>query len=464
MDKVFWILVSLLAAALRLINLGTRSLWLDEMTSLEVSQNNLSQLLHGAHFNFHTPPLYYLALHFWFMLVPRTEVGLRLFSVIFDLLGFALFARITTRRFGLKLGRWCALLYAISPFLIYYAQEGRMYSLLVFEVLLTLNFALNFLERGWLKRSELALLALTIVCGTFTHYYYLLFMVSLTLWLMREHKFSKKDSLPLIAAALPAAILFLLWLPKVLAIIHSGGQPFRTLTALTIPYTVFRFVAGYAVLLLQMENKQDVIATLKTWLPLLLFYGGVFAVPLLSGTRVLLREHRKVDPLVLLVGPMALASICNLVVPMLSERYLIITLPFFLIILAAGLERPASSVSSKILRATAVGLLLFGVWQHHLNPAFGNEDWRSAAAFIENQNCGGERVIVNPDFARSTLAFYLPDLGDEKDARTSKGMWLVERGGNPSILSDLLKEQYSLTSQWHSELGNGMAVYCLMKK
>ncbi|MGH2441692.1 MAG: glycosyltransferase family 39 protein [Chloroflexota bacterium] len=132
------------ALALRLFRLDHESLWLDEGYTLLFSQLPLGRLITvgGAHEH---PPLYYLLvhtiLHFHHSyMVPRviSSVAGALSAGVLYLLGQRLYGRLT--------GTIAAILFAVSPFQVWYGQDGRGYALaglLVLVSYLTVFIALD---------------------------------------------------------------------------------------------------------------------------------------------------------------------------------------------------------------------------------------------------------------------------------------------------------------------------------
>lgn len=123
------LLILLLATAVRFHALGRQSFWNDEGNTARLSERSVRLILEGTASDIH-PPLYYLILSGWQKLVGTSEFALRSFSA---------FAGVLTVLFTIQLGRWldgwrvglvAGLFTAVSPPLIYYSQEARMYSLL----------------------------------------------------------------------------------------------------------------------------------------------------------------------------------------------------------------------------------------------------------------------------------------------------------------------------------------------
>ena len=132
-------LILALASFLRLWQLGRRDFWYDEaFTGVAVKESfsgMMQMILKDVH-----PPLYYLALKSFSASFDYSVVGIRLFSAIFGILNVYLVYLLAKKLFSRRAGLWSALIATISPFAIQYSQEGRMYSMFVFFILLATYF------------------------------------------------------------------------------------------------------------------------------------------------------------------------------------------------------------------------------------------------------------------------------------------------------------------------------------
>ena len=122
--------VVFLAAVVRLVGLGTPSLWLDEAFSHLFATLPLplaweAMLVDAVH-----PPLYYLLLRPWLALAGESEFALRFPSAVAGVLTVALLYRVGRVWLGERAAFWAALLLALNPFHLWYSQEARMYALL----------------------------------------------------------------------------------------------------------------------------------------------------------------------------------------------------------------------------------------------------------------------------------------------------------------------------------------------
>ncbi len=132
------LLVVALGTLLRLYRIGAQPLWVDEASSLRFAQGSLAQLWSWSTLvDPGNPPLYYSLLHGW-LVFGDSEASLRLLSTLFGVLTiplvYALGRTIRDRRLGIV----SALLFAISPFQVWYSQEARGYSLLTFGATLAM--------------------------------------------------------------------------------------------------------------------------------------------------------------------------------------------------------------------------------------------------------------------------------------------------------------------------------------
>jgi mannosyltransferase len=92
------------------------------------------------------PPLYYLLLHYWMLLVGDPEVAIRLPSAIARALGVPVIYGIGRPLISKPAGLMAALILSLSAYQVRYAQEARGYALLVFLGLASYYFLLKLLK------------------------------------------------------------------------------------------------------------------------------------------------------------------------------------------------------------------------------------------------------------------------------------------------------------------------------
>ena len=121
-------------------------LWYDEACSWATSTDKAGIMHNLLNIDLQHTPLYFIFLKFWMKFFGQAEVAMRSFSLIFGLLTIPL-AFIAGNKIS-KNGFWAGLICAVSPLLVIFSTEIRMYSLVVFLVLLSINYLLDFEQKG----------------------------------------------------------------------------------------------------------------------------------------------------------------------------------------------------------------------------------------------------------------------------------------------------------------------------
>lgn len=140
------VLALLAGASLRLIGLGTKSLWFDEAFTVILSEKSLPEIWRfpknpgdDPH-----PRLFKTFLHYWIPVFGRSEFAVRLPTAYASILNMALIGLLARRLLNRQIALIAVALLALSPLEVWYAQETRMYMIvttmgLAFAVLLTVN-------------------------------------------------------------------------------------------------------------------------------------------------------------------------------------------------------------------------------------------------------------------------------------------------------------------------------------
>src|SRR5262245_50351770 len=128
------LLIVWLSLGLRLYRLEYHSLWSDEGISLNRSARPLGELLSSMPVE--QLPGYFVLLHGWISAAGSTDFAVRFFSVWASVLAVALIYRFGVdlaavrgaATWGQRTGLVAALLLAVNPLQLWYAQEARTYS------------------------------------------------------------------------------------------------------------------------------------------------------------------------------------------------------------------------------------------------------------------------------------------------------------------------------------------------
>ena len=154
------------------------------------------------------PPLYYLLLYAWTLVVGTSDIALRSFSIACSLACLPFLVAIARRTGGRGAVLPACVLFAFSPLAIFYSTEGRMYSLLWLCVLATAWASLVLQQRGG-GMAIYAFWILASAAGFFTHYFFVFPWLAIVIYLLiRSERFAR---LSLAACLLLTASLILPW-------------------------------------------------------------------------------------------------------------------------------------------------------------------------------------------------------------------------------------------------------------
>ena len=157
----------LLGLVIRLLWLGGKSLWLDEVFSLRTAQLGQKLLWTGQR-DIYYPPLFYLLLEAWSG-VGKSEFILRLPVAVFGAACVLLVYALATELADSKVALSVAGLVAFSPLLVWYSQELRSYSILAALSLASTWSCVRLLKRpswAWWMASVLFMSA-----ALYLHYF-----------------------------------------------------------------------------------------------------------------------------------------------------------------------------------------------------------------------------------------------------------------------------------------------------
>ena len=213
-DLILLLLIGFLGAFIRLHGLKTAEMGADAVISIESAKqpdlhsalNHIRQKHQGA------APLDFVILHYWIKFFGDSNLIVQLPSVIWALLSLVLVYQLSRKIFNTKTAIYALLLMSISPLHVYFSQEARYYSLLIFATLLCVFSFCKFLEKPNLKYS--IILFGSLAMGLYSHYYILLLIFIFGLWLLYKTFIDKTFKIHvLIKFVITSALSTLLFMP-----------------------------------------------------------------------------------------------------------------------------------------------------------------------------------------------------------------------------------------------------------
>ena len=356
----------------------------------------VEQLPERAH-----PPLYYLLAWPWSRLFGTGEVGLRSLSAVFGTamvpVAYRVGAALASRRVGIIL----AALVAFSPFMVWYSQEARPYTLLALAAALSFLALVHALEDprtrwliAWLVFSALAMA---------THYYAALFVAVEALVLLVAHR-SRRAALAAVGVAGVAAISTL---PLALAQIGRGNVDWLETLKLVprLRETVNWFLGGPYLGL----HQQLILPVLLLWLVV----GALAGIGIYLVIRRTSAQERKAGGLAATVGAATLVLALLLAVvgqDFVVGRYLITAWLPLAASIAVGFGASRSHRWAAAAAGVACLLWLVVVMVTASVTRFQRDNWRAAASALGSP-IDSRLILVKGGggSASSALDFYLPD-------------------------------------------------------
>jgi hypothetical protein len=410
-----WLLLGLLialAVCLRLPNFN-ESLWLDEVLSSRVGLANPLDFWRTVIFENH-PIFYRILMLGWIRLFGDSEISLRLPSLLFGSGSIILLYQLGKKWTGRKMAFLAALLLTLSPVHIWYSQEAKLYSLLLFLVLSSV-YLFGELENpkrkaGWLLYS------LSIFLMVFTHYSSLIFILAIwTLALFGSKRtFLKISAVHILVLGILALSVYLQLFIRPAAEGIWYLNPFKLFEW----WKVFScwFSTGY---ILTLESPAEFVTLIERpffALSLLLVY--FFWIRGLLG--FFEKPHRRLGfsmLLYLFALPAAFFTATKLGLQHIYiERGLYPVLPFFFLCLAEGIvwKRKNSAVLLQtifiIILCSAV-LFQYFKRQDEWTVYKPNPDWRRASLYLKSEYGKRQaplRVIISPNAMGLALSYYDP--------------------------------------------------------
>jgi 4-amino-4-deoxy-L-arabinose transferase-like glycosyltransferase len=397
------LLILLLALALRLIALGSRTLWYDEAFAVLFSEKGLDAMLYGtltpvngSAADVH-PLLYYTTLNGWMRLFGQSPTAVRLYSVLIGLLTVAVLYRLGRELFGERTGLTAAFITAVAPFHVQYSQEARMYALLG----LLLAAATWCFVRGWRTGRIRYWIGFGLLAGLGMYAQQLAAFYLVTLGLL---PFLVRRRKPMIHVTLGAGLALVIYLPW-LAYLPSQFGKISTYWVQR-PGVLQPLVTLWSFLFADLEVRAAPVVVLSlTALSVLL----VFLV--YCALKVLRRPNPDRAPLALVLaltaGPIGLMWLVSQWRPVYLTRALLPSGLMFYLALAwllarARLPRPIRATLAVLWLATAaVGLDAQYTWNTFPRPPFDAAD-----SFIAAHWQPGDRVVHANKITMLPMTYY----------------------------------------------------------
>jgi uncharacterized membrane protein len=412
--------LTIIGLFLRFYNLGFNSLWLDEATThhfAKLSFMEIWELTAGGEYN---PPLFHWVEHFM-LFFGNSEVILRFIPAFSGILTIPLFYFIGKEFLDRNTGILAAAILTFSPFHIFYSQDARAYSMMLFFISLALLFYL-FATRSndkkfWILFSIFSALAF------WTHFYSMIIIATLIIFALIINAGKIKGSVSEIKPLLLSIAAFVLMcLPLIIVtirlfFIRTSGQPTFGIQGFGIITESIQQFSGYNV-----------------------YSAVIFLILLVIGFIQILKTEKIKFFLFTSIIILSLTASWALSYKMpMIPRYLIFLLPIFYIGVAAGFRPFYQTLNNRwvIYLFIAVIILIASPFMSSYYSGFSKEDWRGFSKNIESMTKEGDIVVVAPGYNTLPLNYYYSNTTDrtiQVEATTKNDLEKISLSkGNSSV-------------------------------
>ena len=418
------VVVLLLGIALRSLRLAWQPLWWDEGYSVYFATEPLPRMVWLTARDIH-PPLYYALLHVWIALWQNAgPVVDRLLSVLFGVIALPLqfwLARILfpARR---RLALVGLLLLTFSPIHLYYSQEVRMYGLaLALSLASTLCFWLLIrrldTHASWrtLLSWPAAGYALTALAGLYTLYYVALLLVAQFLWSAFHFRRRLRTLALLVGLYSGVGLAYLPWLlyaiPQLVGYVGGKVQSDQDTPLGPLAYAERHLVAFTAGHVQWPALPSAAWALAPATLAICALILGLVLQqtlrqpgrpPASTRTAAAATSSESLPAIgalwTWLLAPLLIGWLINVRLPFFpegGERLLLIGLPYFLLLLAYGVDRTWQvwHLGKVALAALALNSL-FGITAFATTPRYGAHDYRPILRQIVQQGADTDTLLA----------------------------------------------------------------------
>ncbi|MEN6478099.1 MAG: glycosyltransferase family 39 protein, partial [Anaerolineales bacterium] len=422
-SRVLGLLACALSFALVMLRIDAKSMWWDESLSLMRAQSDVATILSG-HIRFggldtvdQHPPLYFLALSAVTTLAGESDLSLRLLSALATVGVVAVTFALGRRLFGGRVAGMSAVFVALSPLLVWYGQEIRMYALGTLLCSLTLYAAWRATTEGSWPWAAGAVIALAAAAAT--QYLTLLFtLCAVVIAGFAHHWRARRAHHPLIATRVSDP-----WRSGAMAV-------FIFLVALSVAYALLQRLPPSGVyadpplslgsMLVDLLNSYSLglsVSLRDVW-----WIDAVFSLVWLAGIGALLwpmlrrlpsgsSVSRTARVALLVAAPLVPVIVVWLLTRRVAfyrnSRYVMFAAPLFSLGLAWALTRRRWAPARWLL---ALGLLVTMGWslqRYYVDPHYATkEEYAGAVDYVTARELSGDLLIVHGPESQAAVEHY----------------------------------------------------------
>jgi len=383
--KAALVLLTFAGTLLRVFHLGNKSLWMDEAASVALARMPWHQFAWVWWLEEGNMTAYYLLLRPW-LHIGNAEGWIRLLSVLFGIAAIPAIFFLARQLMRTNVAIIAAAFLAVNPAHVYYSQEARSYSMLVFFAIMSCFYFVRAMETH--RSPDWLLWVLFSVIAVYTHYFAALVLVTqaVSVFLLRSEKVQWTR---LVGWSL---VIIVLTLPGISFVLFRGNTiplPWIPRPSAKEVVHLFMFLGGSG--------------------PKFAVYALLWTAGLLSIVRTWRKNGRSEESwrtgllVIWVVLPIVIAALASLHHSVFAQKYLLICLPPIIVLGALG----ADTIRPKVLGIVmVVALCAFSVGTDIRNSIKPREDWRGAVNSILTLAEPGDAIVFYPFYSRVAYDYY----------------------------------------------------------
>jgi 4-amino-4-deoxy-L-arabinose transferase-like glycosyltransferase len=403
------VLVGLIVVGFLLRVAVTRGIWLDEAISIHQARLSLHGLFTALYNGDRQPPLYELVLYATIRIFGHSEFAVRLPSLIAGTLVIPVLYELGRELYDRRTGLLAAAFAAVSPLLIWYSQEVRMYEFIALFGLLALLTQLRVIRNGTMLNWAAYILATAALL--WSHYFGLLLIAvqQLVFVAVIIHRRRVGEPVkPLALGFLYSLAILVMQLVPLLVFAHHQYEV--TTGAAGSPSGTYDYLSFYSVL-------SNMAWSLWGYQPdaTTVLLSALWPLALL-GSLILLGRGGSRQTTTLAAAAIALVGLL-IIVSLFDRSYFevrnfLILVPLVLLLIARLITGWIRQPKARLIVVGAVMFtLVIGLVDQQLNKANPRLfDFRGAINDIKANGGPNSLVLVEPADMRYVLDYYAPNL------------------------------------------------------
>lgn len=389
-------IITIIGFILRIYNISYNSIWSDEEFTMTFAKKSFVDIFMGIVQGEFNPPIFFWLEHIVYIITGSfNETTLRIIPAIFGTLTIPVFYFIGKEIYNEEGGFILSLILTLSTFHIFYSQEARAYSTVLFFASIAFLYFIKIIKSPTPTYKEWLPFAIFCSLAFWTHFFVFVFIAFMFLYILMSGKHLFKT--------FGKSLIIFSWCALPIIIIATELFKFRTSVPITfgykgialIRYTIEQFL-GY--------NSISVIVFVYLFLFGLLYFIFVKRVDILK---------------IVLFGSiftMVIAGFLSYKFPFLPKYMIFLIILFYVTCTAAYFQIKTLLKSDKIFPIFVLILILSGAWTlqfYYTKPS--KDDWRGFSEILYNYTQEGDSIVVAAGEITPTLTYYYnPDIDKTK--------------------------------------------------